>query len=47
MEVSKKQKTTQEDLPKGIQSDWKDMVLKRNKPDFKFWEEAWNEEYED
>ena len=43
MERSKKTKTTQEDSPKGFPSDWKDIVLERNKPDFKFWEEAWNE----
>ena len=44
MERLKKTKTTQEDSPKGFPSDWKDIVLERNKPDFKFWEEAWNEE---
>ena len=42
MEKSKKTKITQEGSPKDSQSDWKDIVLERNKPDFKFWEEAWN-----
>ena len=47
MERSKKRKTTQADLPKDIQSDWKQIVWQYNKTDFKFWEESWNEEFED
>ena len=47
MEGSKKQKITQEGLPKSSQSDWKDIVFERNKPDFMFWDESWNDECED
>jgi len=43
MVESKKQKTTQVDLQKNFQNDWKDIVFDRNKPDFKFWDESWNE----
>ena len=34
-------------LPKSSQSDWKDIVFERNKPDFMFWDESWNDECED
>jgi hypothetical protein len=47
MEKLKKTKTTQEDLPKDIQSDWKKIVWQYNRTDFKFWEESWNDEFED
>ena len=47
MEKSKKTKTTQEALPKGIQNDWKKIVWQYNRTDFKFWEESWNDEFED
>jgi len=47
MERSKKTKTTQEALLKGIQSDWKEIVWQYNRTDFKFWEESWNDEFED
>ena len=46
MDQSKKPKTTQEDLPKGIQSDWKEIVWLYNRTDYKFWEESWNEDSE-
>lgn len=44
MEQSKKQKTTQEDLPKDIQSDWKEIVWERNNAEHRFWEDSWNKE---
>ena len=47
METSKKQKTTREDLPRDSLSDWKEIVYQKNKTDFKFWDESWNEEFED
>jgi hypothetical protein len=47
MDQSKKAKTTQVGLPKGIQSDWKEIVWQYNKVDFKFWEDSWNDELED
>jgi len=47
MAQSEKSKTTQEDLRKDIQSDWKEIVWQYNKTDFKFWEESWNDEFED
>ena len=46
MEGSKKPKTTQEDSQKGFPSDWKEIVWERNKTDYRFWEESWNEELE-
>ena len=46
-DLSEKSKTTQEDLRKDIQSDWKEIVWQYNKTDFKFWEESWNDEFED
>ena len=47
MDLSKKPKTTQEDLPKGIPSNWQEVVWEKNKTQHKFWEESWNEEHED
>mgnify|MGYP001218087348 CR=1 FL=1 len=44
MEQSKKQKTTQEDLPKDIRSDWKEIVWERNNVEHRFWEDSWNKE---
>ena len=47
MEVSKKPKTTVEDSLKSSLNDWKEIVYQKNKIDFKFWDESWNEEFED
>lgn len=47
MEESKKQKTTAEDLQKNSLNDWKEIVYQKNKIDFKFWDESWNDEFED
>lgn len=48
MEKSNKQETTAEDSQKDFQSNWQDLVLRYEKArrdlDYKFWEEAWNEE---
>ena len=47
MDQSKKRKTTQEVLLRDSLSDWKEIVYQKNKTDFKFWDESWNEEFED
>jgi hypothetical protein len=47
MEKSKKSKTTAEGLPKDFLNDWKEIVYQKNKIDFKFWDDSWNEEFED
>ena len=47
MEVSKKPKTTVEVSLKSSLNDWKEIVYQKNKTDFKFWDESWNEEFED
>ena len=47
MEVSKKPKTTVEVSLKSSLNDWKEIVYQKNKIDFKFWDESWNEEFED
>ena len=47
MEGSKKQKTTQEVSLRDTLSDWKEIVYQKNKIDFKFWDESWNDEFED
>ena len=47
MEESKKPKTTAEDALRGSLNDWKAIVWQKNKTDFKFWEESWNDEFED
>ena len=47
MEESKKPKTTAEDSLRGSLNDWKAIVWQKNKTDFKFWEESWNDEFED
>ena len=47
MDQSKKLKTTQEVLLKDSLSNWKENVYQKNKTDFKFWDESWNEEFED
>ena len=47
MDQSKKLKTTQEVLLRDSLSDWKEIVYQKNKTEFKFWDESWNEEFED
>ena len=47
MDQSKKQKTTAEVSLRDSLSDWKEIVYQKNKTDFKFWDESWNEEFED
>ena len=47
MEASKKQKTTAEVSLKDSLNNWQDIVWQKNKSDFKFWEESWNDEFED
>ena len=47
MDQSKKQKTTAEVSLKDSLNNWKDIVYQKNKIDFKFWDESWNEEFED
>lgn len=47
MEKSKKKKITQEVLLKDSLSDWKEIVYQRNKTDYTFWEDSWNDEFED
>ena len=47
MDQSKKQKTTAEVSLKDSLNDWKKIVFQKNKTDFKFWDESWNEEFED
>mgnify|MGYP003112746565 CR=1 FL=1 len=47
MEKSKKSKTTAEGLLKDFLNDWKEIVYQKNKIDFKFWDDSWNEEFED
>ena len=47
MDQSKKQKTTAEVSLNDSLNNWKDIVYQKNKTDFKFWDESWNEEFED
>lgn len=47
MEGSKKPKTTAEVSLKSSLNDWKEIVYQKNKVDFKFWDESWNDEFED
>jgi len=47
MERLKKSKIIAEDLLKDSLSNWQDIVWQKNKSDFKFWEESWNDEFED
>jgi len=47
MEGSKKPKTTVEVSLKSSLNDWKEIVYQKNKIDFKFWDESWNEKFED
>ena len=47
MEESKKPKTTAEVSLRDTLSDWKEIVYQKNKTDFKFWEDSWNDEFED
>ena len=47
MEGSKKPKTTAEVSLKSSLNDWKEIVYQKNKIDFKFWDESWNDEFED
>jgi hypothetical protein len=47
MDQSKKQKTTAEVSLKDSLNDWKEIVYQKNKTDFKFWDDFWNEEFED
>ena len=47
MERLKKSKTIAEDLLKDSLNNWQDIVWQKNKSDFKFWEESWNDEFED
>ena len=47
MEVSKKPKTTVEVSLKSSLNDWKEIVYQKNKIDFKFLDESWNEDFED
>ena len=47
MDQSKKSKTTVEVSLKNSLNDWQAIVWQKNKTDYKFWEESWNEEYED
>ena len=47
MDQSKKQKITAEVSLKDSLSNWKEIVYQKNKTDFKFWDESWNEEFED
>lgn len=47
MERSQKQKTTAEVSLKDSLNDWKAIVYQKNKTDFRFWEESWNDEFED
>jgi len=44
MEESKKQKITAEVSLKDSLSDWKNIVWEKNKTEYKFWEDMWNEE---
>ena len=47
MEKSNKQKIIAEVSLKDSLSDWQEIVYQKNKTDFKFWEESWNDEFED
>ena len=47
MGESKKPKTTAEVSLRDTLIDWKEIVYHKNKIDFKFWDESWNEEFED
>ena len=47
MDQSKKSKTTAEVSLKSSLNDWKEIVYQKNKVDFKFWDESWNDEFED
>ncbi len=47
MDQSSKQKTTAEVSLKDTLNDWQAIVWQKNKTDFKFWEESWNDEFED
>jgi len=47
MEKSQKQKITREVSLRDSLNDWKEIVYQKNKTDFKFWDESWNEEFED
>lgn len=47
MEESKKPKTTAEVSLRDTLNDWKEIVYQKNKMDFKFWDESWNDEFED
>jgi hypothetical protein len=47
MDQSKKSKTTAEVSLKSSLNDWQAIVWQKNKVDYKFWEESWNEEFED
>ena len=47
MDQSSKQKTTAEVSLRDTLNDWQAIVWQKNKTDFKFWEESWNDDFED
>ena len=47
MGQSKRQETTAEVSLKDSLNDWKEIVWRNNRTDFKFWEESWNNDLKD
>ncbi len=47
MEKSEKSRTTAEVSLKDSLNDWKEIVWRNNRTDFKFWEESWNNDLKD